>query len=188
MTTKKQKPPATTEPATPAMPLVEQKEAAATLPKCKDNTLNVQEGKQLRLVASLFNTGHNGLINDILRKSVCGEPTKNQDEAVDMVLMHFTELKPESYLETLLVIQMLQVHNAAASCTQRAFHADQTFAGKELNANLAIKMHRTFLAQIEALQKLRGKGGQKVTVEHVTVNAGGQAIVGNVDHRQGEEG
>ena len=34
--------------------------------------------------------------------------------------------------------------------------------------------------QIEALQRYRGKGQQKVTVEHVHVNAGGQAIVGVV--------
>ena len=39
---------------------------------------------------------------------------------------------------------------------------------------------RTFTAQVEALQRYRGKGQQKVTVEHVNVNAGGQAIVGTV--------
>jgi hypothetical protein len=39
---------------------------------------------------------------------------------------------------------------------------------------------RTFTAQVEALQRYRGKGQQKVTVEHVNVNAGGQAIVGAV--------
>ena len=33
---------------------------------------------------------------------------------------------------------------------------------------------------MEALNRHRGKGQQKVTVEHVTVNAGGQAIVGSV--------
>jgi hypothetical protein len=34
---------------------------------------------------------------------------------------------------------------------------------------------------MEALDKHRGKGQQTVRVEHVTVNAGGQAIVGNVE-------
>jgi len=34
--------------------------------------------------------------------------------------------------------------------------------------------------QVEALQRYRGKGQQKVTVEHVHVHAGGQAIVGAV--------
>jgi hypothetical protein len=34
--------------------------------------------------------------------------------------------------------------------------------------------------QVEALQRYRGKGQQKVTVEHVHVRSGGQAIVGTI--------
>lgn len=34
--------------------------------------------------------------------------------------------------------------------------------------------------QVEALQRYRGKGQQRVTVEHVHVHQGGQAIVGAV--------
>jgi hypothetical protein len=34
--------------------------------------------------------------------------------------------------------------------------------------------------QVEALKRYRTGGEQKVTVEHVTVNQGGQAIVGNI--------
>ena len=41
-------------------------------------------------------------------------------------------------------------------------------------------MLRTFALQVEALQRYRGKGQQKVTVEHVHVHAGGQAIVGAI--------
>ena len=42
------------------------------------------------------------------------------------------------------------------------------------------KLARTFVAQVEALVRCRGGGRQTVRVEHVTVNEGGQAIVGNV--------
>jgi hypothetical protein len=42
------------------------------------------------------------------------------------------------------------------------------------------KLARTFAAQIEALKRYRCGGGQKVLVERVTVNDGGQAIVGQV--------
>src|SRR3984893_14804035 len=51
---------------------------------------------------------------------------------------------------------------------------------QDSNGNLAVKLLRTFTMQVEALQRYRGKGQQKVTVEHVHVNAGGQAIVGTV--------
>ena len=47
--------------------------------------------------------------------------------------------------------------------------------------NRATKLSRNFIALIEALNKHRGKGGQKMTVEHVHVNDGGQAVIGNVE-------
>lgn len=40
---------------------------------------------------------------------------------------------------------------------------------------------RLFLEQVEAIQKLKGKAAQqKVTVEHVHLHQGGQAILGAV--------
>jgi hypothetical protein len=42
------------------------------------------------------------------------------------------------------------------------------------------KLARTFAIQLEALKRYRTGGEQKVTVQHVTVNEGGQAIVGAV--------
>lgn len=42
------------------------------------------------------------------------------------------------------------------------------------------KLARTYATQLEALKRYRTGGQQTVTVEHVTVNAGGQAIVGAV--------
>jgi hypothetical protein len=47
------------------------------------------------------------------------------------------------------------------------------------------KLMRTFTAQMEALRKYRTGGEQKVTVQHVHVNDGGQAVVGNVSHKGG---
>ena len=56
---------------------------------------------------------------------------------------------------------------------------------QDSNGNLAVKLLRTFTAQTEALQRYRGKGQQKVTVEHVHVHTGGQAIVGSVSQSGG---
>jgi hypothetical protein len=42
---------------------------------------------------------------------------------------------------------------------------------------------RTFAYQTEALGRYRGKGEQKMTVEHVHVYRGGQAIVGQVSQK-----
>ena len=65
-------------------------------------------------------------------------------------------------------------------CYRRAMLGDQTFEGREENLNQANKLSRTYATLLEALNRHRGKGQQKVTVEHVHVHNGGQAIVGNV--------
>jgi hypothetical protein len=43
------------------------------------------------------------------------------------------------------------------------------------------KLTRTFAAQVAALKDYRSRGEQKMTVQHVHVAEGGQAIVGNVN-------
>ncbi|MCP4385048.1 MAG: hypothetical protein GY798_27155 [Hyphomicrobiales bacterium] len=47
------------------------------------------------------------------------------------------------------------------------------------------KLARTFTTQVEALKRYRTGGKQTVRVERVTVNEGGQAIVGNVEQPGG---
>jgi hypothetical protein len=42
------------------------------------------------------------------------------------------------------------------------------------------QLARTFAAQVEALKRYRSGGEQRMTVQHVHVAEGGQAIVGNV--------
>ena len=45
---------------------------------------------------------------------------------------------------------------------------------------------RTYTTQMEALKRYRTGGEQKVTVQHVSVNKGGQAIVGTMTQPAGE--
>jgi len=62
-------------------------------------------------------------------------------------------------------------------------HQEQTLEGREANLKHATKLLAIYEKQLAALDKHRGKGQQKVTVEHVQVQAGGQAIVGTVEHK-----
>ena len=43
------------------------------------------------------------------------------------------------------------------------------------------KLARTFVLQMDTLKKYRSGGEQRITVQHVTVNDGGQAVVGNIN-------
>jgi hypothetical protein len=89
-------------------------------------------------------------------------------------------IAPKDELEGMMAAQLLAAHNAAMECYRRAMIDEQTFEGRRENLTQANKLSRSFAVLIEALNRHRGKGQQKVTVEHVTVNAGGQAIVGSV--------
>jgi hypothetical protein len=51
--------------------------------------------------------------------------------------------------------------------------------------NQAGKLSRTFAMLLDTLNRHRGKGQQKITVEHVHVPSGGQAIVGSVSQSGG---
>ena len=66
-------------------------------------------------------------------------------------------------------------------CYRRAMIKEQSFEGRRENLNQANKLSRTYATLLDALNKHRGKGQQKVTVEHVHVHSGGQAVVGVVE-------
>lgn len=90
-------------------------------------------------------------------------------------------VQPNDEVEAMLAVQMAATHALAMTMMARSQQAEM-INQMEAAGNLAVKLSRTFTAQVEALSKLRRKGEQKVTVEHVHVHAGGQAVVGNVTH------
>jgi len=94
-------------------------------------------------------------------------------------------MKPGDELEGMLSAQLIAIHNATMECCRRAMLGNQTFEGRRENLNQANKLSRTYAALTEALDRHRGKGQQRITVEHVNVHAGGQAIVGAVTPRDG---
>jgi hypothetical protein len=89
-------------------------------------------------------------------------------------------IAPRDEVEAMLAAQMLSTHNAAMECMRRAMIPEQTFVGREQALKHGAKLMQLYERQMAALDKRRGQGQQKITVEHVTVEAGGQAIVGNV--------
>lgn len=114
-----------------------------------------------------------------------GNDEQPLDQPIKAVFASLQGINPKDEIEGMLAAQMVAVHNATMDCFRRAMVKDQTFAGREMNLNQATKLSRTYAMQIEALNRYRGKGQQKVTVEHVHVHAGGQAIVGHVSRSEG---
>src|SRR3954454_13275598 len=94
--------------------------------------------------------------------------------------------KPQDELEGMLISQMIAVHSASMETFRRAMLPEQSFEVWKAQVNAAGKLSRTYATLLEALGRHRGKGQpQVVRVERVTVEAGGQAIVGAVSQGGG---
>ena len=101
---------------------------------------------------------------------------------VDTGIQAISAIKPDGLLQAMLATQMIAVHDAAIEFIRRSTLADQTIDGVDSNINRAVRLTKVFVEQIETMQKLKGESGrQKVTVEHVHIHQGAQAIVGNVE-------
>ena len=135
-------------------------------------------------LASAFGTAEpsfaSWMLNGIINAACNGSPAHPPGaEAINDALAAVTGIGARDEIEGMLATQMVATHFAAISALRR-FKGAETIHQQDSNGNLAVKLLRTFTLQIEALQRYRGKGQQKVTVEHDHVNTGGQAIVGVV--------
>jgi hypothetical protein len=141
-------------------------------------------------MAQVLKTDDPGLLAHLLLQvSSCLWKT-DAEQALNLTVAAVASIGPRDQLEALLVVQMVAVHNTAMELLRRTLVAEQTVEGVNLGVHRSTQLLRTFTIQMETLVRYRSGGGQTVTVEHVHVNAGGQAIVGNVQHTsaQAKEG
>jgi hypothetical protein len=114
-----------------------------------------------------------------------GAGGKLDHDELNFILSMVKGTKPRDQLEAMLAAQMAATHMATMTLARRLAKVEnilqQDSAERAFN-----KLARTFAAQMEALKRYRTGGEQKVTVQHVSVNEGGQAIVGNVTRAPSE--
>ncbi len=134
------------------------------------------------------------LVNQALNALwVKNSDTEERDRQTKATIRAMMGIGPKDELEGMMAAQLIAAHNAAMECYRRAMLGEQTFEGRREALAQANKLSRTYAALLEALNRHRGKGQQKVTVEHVHVHQGGQAIVGTVetpgggDHSKAED-
>jgi hypothetical protein len=119
----------------------------------------------------------NSLINQLANAGSQGRQI--DEDNLNFMLSVVKGIQPRDQLEAMLAAQMAAVHVATMTSARRLAHVEnipqQDSAERTFN-----KLARTFAVQMEALKRYRTGGEQKVTVQHVSVSEGGQAIVGNV--------
>jgi hypothetical protein len=111
---------------------------------------------------------------------------KSADKYGNLVSAMFAEMEPNDAVEAMLIAQMTATHVAMTTLIGRMTYNDATEVRESLERSTT-RLSRTYLSQMDALKKYRAKAQQTVRVERVTVNDGGQAIVGDVCHQGGAE-
>ena len=104
---------------------------------------------------------------------------------LDIAMPMLFELKPRNVSQALLAVQTIAVHHTSLLYLKRAARllARNLMNSEAADASMKMAMQfmRLSIEQLETMAKLSGKTGQqKVIVEYVNVNNGGQAIVGAV--------
>ncbi len=125
-----------------------------------------------------------GLMSQLVNAGTQGK--KADARGPNFMLAVIKGIEPRDEVEAMLAAQMAAVHMASMTFARRLAHVEnipqQDAAERAFN-----KLVRTFAMQVEALKRYRTGGEQKVTVQHVNVSEGGQAIVGNVSQGRGAE-
>jgi hypothetical protein len=105
-------------------------------------------------------------------------------EAVALGIDAAESIGAENSLEKMLAHQMAVAHEMAMRFADRALSYEHGQAGDQVEAcrcaNTAGRLMATFQAAMLTLHKLRTGGNQTVTVQHVNVQAGAQAVIGDV--------
>jgi hypothetical protein len=120
----------------------------------------------------------NGLLTQLANAGIQGKQV--DDPTLNFMLSVVKGIAPRDQLEAMLAAQMAAVHMATMTFARRLAHVE-TIPQQDSAERAFNKLARTFASQLEALNRHRGKGQQKVIVEHVHVHAGGQAVVGTIE-------
>ena len=144
---------------------------------------NGQSREWWRRLKNAFSTASSAFVAAALQQLIAAArlPTSGICEiAVNASLAFIEGAKPRDEIECAFVIQMACTHSAAMAVLNRlggAAGGDRSVAAM---ASATARLLRAYATQVEALRRLRHGGSQTLRVEHVHVNDGGQALIGNV--------
>jgi hypothetical protein len=133
------------------------------------------------LVMEALASSDEDFVNGILSQlaNVSKHDQDIDEHGLNFMLSVIKGIEPRDQLEAMLAAQMAAVHVASMTFARRLVHVktihEQDSAERAFN-----KLTRTFAMQMEALKRYRAGTEQKVTLQHVSVADGAQAIVGNV--------
>jgi len=118
-----------------------------------------------------------GLLRQLAKASAIGQ-TPDETNLAFMISM-IRSIAPRDSIEAMLLSQMASIHVAAMRCACRLACTDNLPQQEGVTRALT-RLTRTFAAQVEALSRHRNSDERAITVQNLSVQDGGRAIVGNV--------
>lgn len=117
-----------------------------------------------------------GLLSQLVKASAVARKP-DQGNLAFMVSM-LKSIAPRDSLEAMLAAQMVSIHIASMRCACRLACTDDVPQQESLTRALT-RLARTYAAQMEALNRHRSNGACAITVQNLSVQDGGKAVVGN---------
>lgn len=127
--------------------------------------------------------------DELIRQvSIATGKTNIDSNLVNANIKALLAMKPADEYEGMLISRLIVLHDQYMHFMAQSIHT-KNIEHRERFINSATKLMRVYNETLEALNKHRRKGEQKVTVthNHVNVNDGGKAIVGSeINQKTGE--
>lgn len=128
----------------------------------------------------LTSTDDRELAKEIIDRAVLAMPaTHGKEHNTNVIYQSLSDFEPKDSLEAKLCAQCTSLYAQGMAYLSRA-EKTEMLPHAEFYIRSATKLLRLHNETIEMLARYRRKGEQKVVVQHVNVNDGGKAIVGNV--------
>lgn len=119
-----------------------------------------------------------GLLSHLAIAATKGK--KTDETRLNFMISTIKGIQPRDQIEAMLAPQMAAVYTTIMNLFQQLASVGANIAVQESIERQLNKFIRTFAMLMETLKRYRANGEQKVTVQHVSVSEGGQAIVGNI--------
>jgi hypothetical protein len=162
----------------------QRKIAPAPKLKVKNNEISINHPDALigyKLIQNALGTLDEAFMSGLLKQlaGAASNGTTVGEADLNFMVSVIKGIEPRDQVEAMLAAQMAGIHMAMMTFCQRLMQVEGLLQ-LDATERAINKFARTFASQMEALKRYRTGGEQKVTVQHVSVNEGGQAIVGNV--------
>ena len=130
-------------------------------------------------------TGIKGIVPDVVKaimspliNLIANQDGNDTGSALNKSITLIAASDPKNQLELMLATQLAMTH---ITLGKSARLLDQNYKDVQtINSlgNLYTKLSRLGIDQINTLERMKGKGQQKIIVEKVNIEAGGQAAIG----------